>query len=499
MMVAVGPLRSPEAIDLVVCPMDALGYRFQHDELPARILAFCNNNPGLIVLFMQALIARLLDRHRLSRSNRPPVIVTDEDIQATASKESLAELIRERFDLTLELDPAYKVIAYTIAHEAIERGPSVALSARELRGLASSWWPAGLSGMTNDGFRSLCEELVDLGVLARRSGKFGLRSPNILRFLGTAEHVEEVLLEAESRLPVEKFSASAALPRLGGPNERSPLTAEQLADVIAPRNQVRLVVTSNANRGDRISSAITTFARARISFETVDPASARLSQYRNTTGRHRVLFCDLREVADERAAQLVEDAMNRRVDRQGTVGIVFVAWPDNIGLLRRVLSEESEPWSRLAVVRSGSVTAPAWRHWVDEAELKIADPNYVHLRTGGWMPWLEVAAASQDSRQLADALDTLTSDRDAAVSLVNDSGIGSGELRALFSTFLELGDVPEDDAPAAAVMAIEDPSGGAALVEMLKLLGALTTGADRVIRPDPVLAETFRLAASRDS
>jgi hypothetical protein len=495
--IAVGPLRSPEAMDLVVRPMEALGYRFGHDELPSRILAICNNNPSLIVLFMQALVSRLLDSQKLSRPTRPPVIVTDEDVQATASKESLAEQIRERFELTLDLDPAYKVIAYTVAHEAMERGPSVALTTKELRNLASSWWPAGFAGLGYDGFRSLCEELADLGVLARRRGSYGLRSPNILRFLGSADQIAEVLVEAETRKPVENFAASAALPRLGDPNERSPLTAAQLADLIAPRNQVRLVITSVAHCGERIPVAMTRFAGARISLETVDPMTARLGSYRNTTGRHRVLYCDLRSVDDDRATKLVTEALARRSEPHGTVGVVFVAWPANIGFLQLALSNEPEPWSRIGIVESTPVTPPAWRHWVEEAELPIADPDAVHTRTGGWMPWLELAAtASQENRRLAEVLDGLRSDESAARKLINDSGVGDPPLRGVFDAFVQANGIHEEEAGELAAMMTGDAKQGAALFEILKVLGALVLDGN-LVRPEPVLAAAYNVARSR--
>jgi hypothetical protein len=127
--IAVGPLRPPEAMELVVEPVRALGYQFEHEQLPARILAFCNNNPGLIVLFMEALLDQMLG-HPLRRpgAKAPPVVITDADVESTYAMGSLAELIKERFELTLDLDPAYKVIAYTVANDAVDHNEGVELS-----------------------------------------------------------------------------------------------------------------------------------------------------------------------------------------------------------------------------------------------------------------------------------------------------------------------------------------------------------------------------------
>lgn len=491
--IAVGPLRAGEAMGLVYKPLEALGYRFEHDELPARILAFCNNNPGLIVLFMQALIDRMLDSPlRRPGAARPPVLITDADVEATYAKGSLAELIKERFELTLDLDPAYKVIAYAVAHEAREQGEGLELSVRELRELASGWWAKGFADIGFDGFRALCDELVDLGVLANRSGAYGLRSPNILRFLGSAEQIAEVLIEAEHLRPSETFDSSSARPALApGDGRRSPLTAAQLADVVAPRNQVRLVLGCELSGIDRVADAIRTAAGAQATVDSAEAAITKLSSFRNTAGRHRVLLIDLRDVDSARASRLVEEAVTSRRPATGTLGITFLADPRHHAVWRSAVGGE-DFWERVGVVEAGRVDAAAWRYWISEAELPFTDDasaTDMLAGSGGWLALLEEVAAAgraKGRRHAAEVLDRIAEPGQANTLLAK---AGLDRDRPLLHVFRAVCDYCPDGGDAAIVTEAAALAGGDATdVEVLRVLGAIDVEPSGFFRPESVLA-----------
>ena len=264
--VSVGPLRPQAAADLVAHPMEAARLRVPAPELVSRILAICNNQPSLIVLFMNALVNRLLPV-RLG-AGQPPVVVTGADVDATYASSGAGRQIKDRFELTLDLDPAYKVIAYTVAWLAHMKETLV--TAGDLRHECAEWWPQGFAGITVDGFRTLCDEMVGLGVLSSSDGGYRLRSPNVLRLLGSKDTIEETLVEASSFEPSEQFEASALRPSLPLPHgqrrieRRSPLTVSQLHDLLAPRAQARVVVGSRANGLDLVAEALRASACRRL-------------------------------------------------------------------------------------------------------------------------------------------------------------------------------------------------------------------------------------------
>lgn len=149
--IAIGPLRPQAAANLVAAPMEAIGYRFEDPELVSRMIAVCNNQPSLIVLSMKALVDRLLGKPRLGPE--PPVTVTDDEVESTYLSQELAEQIRYRFDLTLGLDPAYKVIVYTLAFLCRTGRPDLTVSETELRRQCAEYWPNGFGGIGNDAVR----------------------------------------------------------------------------------------------------------------------------------------------------------------------------------------------------------------------------------------------------------------------------------------------------------------------------------------------------------
>jgi hypothetical protein len=492
--IAVGPLRPQDAMSLVSSPMHALGYRWEHPTLPSRILAFCNNNPSLIVLFMQALINRLLERRLAGVHRQPPVVVTSDDIEATFANPTVSERIRERFELTLDLDPAYKVIAYVVAQHAHDVVDSPELTARELREKATYWWGKGFSEISADGFRALCDELVDLGVLAYRGGAYGLRSPNILRFLGSRDEMEDVLLEAENREPSEIFDATAARPRFGGDREvRSPLTAAQLVDLCAPRNQARLVLGSRLSGIERVAQALTEHAGARITIDTPS-VSTNLAQYRNSSGQHRLLIIDLDAADGTRAKALIQSAIHRP-GTGGSLGVVFTASSKHLDLWNEV-SRGGETWDRLGAVTLGPLDEAAWRYWLIDAELK-ADSATAELlaRSGGWPDLLEPAvAARRDGRKNAlDALDEQLNDRRRLLELLEFAGV-SGDLREAFKAICQLVDSKDHHLEIRAAAAEGVGSGKAdEIVDLLTMLGALHEGSGGDLVLNTALAHAARI------
>lgn len=228
--VRVGPMlggrderKSAEA--LVRQPLEAAGCRFERDDLIHRVLAQTNYYPSLIQLYGAELARRVRDLQKPF-----PYRVTDAELDEAYGSSELRDAVRERFLLTLQLDPRYEVIAYTLAFE-LKDHPVLndGMGRDEIRDAAQGWWPDGFD-IPDIEFHMLLEEMDGLGVLRPLDGgRYTLRNPNVLLLLGNAEQIEKTLEKPRS-LPAtyEPASFRARYPREGPrAKRRGPLTYQQ--------------------------------------------------------------------------------------------------------------------------------------------------------------------------------------------------------------------------------------------------------------------------------
>ena len=228
--VRVGPMlggrdERRNAESLVRQPLEAVGCRFERDDLIHRVLAQTNYYPSLIQLY-GAELAR-----RVRAPGKPfPYRITDAELDEAYGSAELRDAIRERFLLTLQLDPRYEVIAYALAFESRDRPVlDAGLEREEIRQLAQDWWPEGFR-ISDLEFRMLLDEMDGLGVLrVVGDDRYTLRNPNVLLLLGSAEQIEKTLEKPRS-LPstYEPASFRARYPKEGPRvKRRGPLTYRQ--------------------------------------------------------------------------------------------------------------------------------------------------------------------------------------------------------------------------------------------------------------------------------
>ena len=211
--VCVGPLLSngelEQARALIREPLAAAGFKFEKDSLTTNILVWTNYYPSLIQLCGAELVKYL----RESTVRDYPHSITKEDINVLFSKDGLRDFIRQRFSLTLQLDPRYEVIAYAIALDlqGDKEGLANGLSPSNIFESSKEWWSIGFE-ITQKEFYSLLNELCGLGVLRKHliDGKrptYTFRNPNVLLLLGEPMDIEQVLYK--DRAVPEVFEASA--------------------------------------------------------------------------------------------------------------------------------------------------------------------------------------------------------------------------------------------------------------------------------------------------
>ena len=242
----VGPLEPTAAQQLVREPLEVLGYQFDDNAgTILRILSYTNYHPGLIQLFCHELLKRLQQQ-----STSPPYSIAQNDVEAVYLLPQVRDGIRERFDWTLALDPRYQAIVWVMIFDQIgtRDGYAQAYAPADLLKLSRDWWPKGFDKVDSDQLKGLLDEMRGLGILVRdASGYYRLRSPNLVRLVGTETDIEERLLALSDKEPEEPFDADShhtMVDAQGG--QYSPLTYAQERRLNVAQFGVGLVFASDA-------------------------------------------------------------------------------------------------------------------------------------------------------------------------------------------------------------------------------------------------------------
>ncbi|WFE22226.1 hypothetical protein O7621_02315 [Solwaraspora sp. WMMD937] len=452
--VCVGPLAPQPAYDLLTRPLEALGLRFENHDHASRVLALANNQPALIQLFGAQLLRNL---QRTPASGVLPQAVTLDDIEAVWADASLRTSFRKRFDWTLNLDPRYKVIAYSVAYHTHDNGVGSALTAAQLRAECEHWWLKGFAAqdMRAGEFRALLDECVDLGVLSYIKGRYRLRTPNLHDLLGTQEEVDEFLAQADSMPLPESFDASMMRPQFGSGVTRGPLTSSQIADLLAPRRQVRLIVGSAALTVERCAKVLQeekekAYHSGRLGTHLRDatPMTLRHACQQATlksAGGHAVVYVDVSDATVDVARETWRTAREIIATRTGgTLGIVLIS-----GVAQAPLWLEAQEQSDMSCGVTGlrRYGRTDLRLWLTDTTLPFQDDatrNELLAVTGGWPVRInKVAEALTEDHELhtrTDPLDRVRAEFSSiehAEALVAASGVRSDEvLRQAWETLV---------------------------------------------------------------
>ncbi|MFJ2033748.1 hypothetical protein [Streptosporangium sp. NPDC087985] len=524
--IAIGPLDPQDAFNLLTRPLAALGLRFP-PVLASRVIAEANNAPALIQLFAESLLTRL--RRLPAPQTVLPYEITREDVDAVWRDNKLARGFRDRFELTLNLDKRYKVIAYVVAFHSLDTGTDATMTANELRAACQGWWPQGFKDSSSDGFRGLLEECVNLGVLAADRERYRLRTPHILNLLGGADEVEAVLEQAESFEQADSFDAQSYRAAYLGRRERSPLTGSQVSWLLRRKNVLHLIAGSKALQLDRVASALQDEARRHGQAQawrvgenglTFDGAIQRAG---NSSG-HNIVIVDLSGLSHIKGTGIMR-AASRAVSLSsgGTLAIAVIAPPEHalqwltVGRGADMATDEIDDLTSTAnLVELQPFNRPGVRQWMYEEGLGFQDETSqgALLRvTGGW-PVLISKVIQDLSRPDTDREHALESCRaylhQAPDDFVRSVGVLSGKaLGAAWYELVRQTEIADDSETIAALLALAgaDEEGHplsesrlreegyvstADLVEVLRTLGALVPRTDGKLERESVLMNATR-------
>lgn len=225
--ICIGPLNRTEddkraAHDLVVNPMRAAGFRFESNEAVEEILAWANYYPSLVQEYMKGLLATLHGAgsgkaYKLP-SDGPLWPISTDTLFTHRGFGHIENRIREKFHLTLNLDPRYALVAYTLGRlnaEGSEHQARVTgFRTDELLDEAKIFWPKNSELPSLVAFEALLEELFDLGVLGRvpiaQTNRFRylLGSRQVAAMLGSEEDIYHALAEIEEKDPAVAYDRS---------------------------------------------------------------------------------------------------------------------------------------------------------------------------------------------------------------------------------------------------------------------------------------------------
>jgi hypothetical protein len=242
--VLIGPLAAKPARDLVVKPLEALGYRFENSEAVWRLLAFTNLQPGLIQVVCNDLIDHL--QSRPLRKGEPLIAISDDDIDAVTQNDVTVKKIAEKLRLTIELEDRYRVIALAVAIMCMDDSFRERYTTDDIREHCEMYWQEGFEDLNSAEFAVYLDELIGLGVLSEdQDGRFSVRSPNIVTMLGTRQELVTVLEEEDFQLePAYNPRSTRRQVTIAGATVRSPLSEHDLSKLVPvtskyePRNFV---------------------------------------------------------------------------------------------------------------------------------------------------------------------------------------------------------------------------------------------------------------------
>lgn len=190
------PLSPAEALRLISRPLMFLG--FQVDRYPhlETILTSTNYYPGILQFFGNILVETMSSQYSeyyRAQDGNPPYSLTKEQLGAIMSRTDLNNSIKEKFRLSLELDPRYFMIARCIAllyYEAEESGGEGTLagySPTEVKHTADEWDIKTLADESASSFGNLMDEMVDMYILAKPdqdTQRYRLRRHAFLSIIG---------------------------------------------------------------------------------------------------------------------------------------------------------------------------------------------------------------------------------------------------------------------------------------------------------------------------
>jgi len=522
--ICVGPLLKngewQAARSLVKRPLEALGYRFESEDLVTFILNLTNYYPSLIQLYCRYLLEEVVGTSsgRLGKE-KPPYAISKNEVRESRGQSDLMRQIREKFLWTLQLDPRYELLAYAIGYAIKTKRASG--SATNANGVdapygfavdwvqkeAREWWSEGFRGSSSaEHIQALLDEMVGLGVLRETSPhRYTLRSPNVLPLLGSIEEMERNL--TKERIVKPEFDPKTHR-RHYAEGKLAPITSHQHGLLTQKSHGVAVVYGTVASgidevpafMGEKYTSSVFHHLSASASLDAFDDWIGAIKSDRQD-GAVTVALIDHQVEWTEAWIEQALEQVQRLRSKHAFFRVIFLADPARTWDLcvggwtaadgdMQVTKIQLQPWHDAAL-----------HSWFLEQEqnLKPSQMQEVGRITGNWPLLLESlrAAMRRDPSQWSVHLDDMSKQLDqpeAAKALLGKFGIASGPRRRALQVLAALDEdrpPPEAGYRLSSIADQADPSSGVRTEEVAEY--AQVYDDQMVAKSDTVLAWAQRL------
>jgi hypothetical protein len=188
------PLSPTDALKLLSRPLNYLGFQIERYPHLETILTNTNYYPGILQFFGYMLVQTLnnqYSKYYRAADGNPPFTLQDEQLGAVMNSSDLNKSIKEKFRLSLELDPRYFMIArcitmlYYYYEDDRSSGSWLGFKVEEIKDMANSYKIHCLENETADDYKNLLDEMEEMGILSEPSPEvYRLRRSSFVDIIG---------------------------------------------------------------------------------------------------------------------------------------------------------------------------------------------------------------------------------------------------------------------------------------------------------------------------
>lgn len=186
----VKPFSPYEARQLLQIPLDYLGFSFTNDEKLELILSKSNYYPGILHFFGLKLLESMANQystHYSAQAGNPPCLLSEPQLQTAIADQDMNNAINEKLELTLDLDPNYRLLAFCIAwnYYADANQKRNGSTVEEILEAASLHDINQLNELKPDDCKNLLEEMREMALLQNVGHeRYRLRKSSFLALFG---------------------------------------------------------------------------------------------------------------------------------------------------------------------------------------------------------------------------------------------------------------------------------------------------------------------------
>lgn len=196
------PFEFADACDLLLKPLNYLGFESPEPEIVSTILAKTNYFPGLIQYYGKELLASVKNayrKHSFKSTNTPPYTLDEAYLKNLMEDDSFLQEIEDKFMITLRVDQDddnyYYLITLGVAYlYAAEDKPVTLEKIKDILGSTR------IANLSDDKLSALLDELEELNVLRKvDKDEYIFNRYSFYSMLGGTEKIEKALSEYEEK------------------------------------------------------------------------------------------------------------------------------------------------------------------------------------------------------------------------------------------------------------------------------------------------------------